>query len=128
MSPSSNCTYVTLIPKVKKPMSVNDFRPISLYNVLYKITSKVLANIIKKVLLAIISSTQSAFIPAQLITDNIIVAYEVLHTMKTRQSGSMALRLHMSKAYDKIEWLYLETIMKKMGFEKRWISFRGLMQ
>ena len=59
--PSFNHTYITLIPKVKCPQKVMEFRPIALCNILYKLVSKVLANRLKKLLLDIISESQSAF-------------------------------------------------------------------
>lgn len=74
----------------------------------------------------IICHSQSAFILGRLITDNLIVAFEVLHTMTTTRQkermGSMALKLDMAKAYDKVEWKYLEAMMRRMGFNERWIS------
>jgi hypothetical protein len=120
-----NMTHVTLIPKLKNPIRVTEFRPISLCNVLYKIISKVLANRLKKILPLIISPTQSAFIPGRLISDNVLVAYETLHTMHTGMKGKkgfMAVKLDMSKAYDRVEWNFLEAVMEKMGFNDRWIS------
>jgi hypothetical protein len=119
-----NHTYITLIPKVKNPGKVSEFRPISLCNVFYKIISKVLSNRLKKVLPHIISDSQSAFVPGRLITDNVLVAFETLHHMKTQssQASSMALKLDMSKAYDKVEWTFLERMMQKMGFHSKWIS------
>jgi hypothetical protein len=63
MPPDLNMTHIALIPKVKKPTFVMEYRPISLCNVLYKLISKVLANRLKKILPHIIASTQSAFIP-----------------------------------------------------------------
>lgn len=120
-----NYTYIFLIPKICCPVNVSDFRPISLYNVIYKLVSKVLVNRLKQVLHEIISTTQSAFMPGRLITDNIIVAYEVLHSMKTRQrgkKGTMAIKLDILKAYDKLEWSSLEEIMRKLGFTETWIS------
>jgi hypothetical protein len=80
-------THITLIPKVKNPICVTKFRPISLCNVSYKLISKVLANRLKKVLPDIISPTQSTFILGRLITDNILAAYETLHTMSLRMGG-----------------------------------------
>ena len=124
MPSSLNLTYIALIPKVKNPSWVNEYKPISLCNVLYKLISKVLANSLKKILHSIISPTQSAFIPDRLITDNILVAYETLRTMHSQMKGKkgfMAVKLDMSKAYDRVEWVFLEETMKKLGFASKWV-------
>lgn len=105
--------------KNSSPSSVIEFRPISLYNVLYKIISKVLANRLKVVLPCVISQNQSAFIPRRLITDNILATYETLHSIHTRmwsKVGFMGIKLDMSKAYDRLEWAFLESVMHKLGF------------
>lgn len=82
--PTLNFTYIALIPKVNNPEVVEEFRPISLCNVLYKIVSKTISNRLKKRLLDIIACSQSALMPGRLISDKIMVAFEVLHTMKTK--------------------------------------------
>ena len=124
--PGLNHTFISLIPKVKSPEYVTEFRPITLCNILYQLVSKVLANKLRKVLPHIISDFQSAFQSGKALSDNILVAFELLHHMKRRKSGKtrhMALKLDMSKAYDRLEWIFLQWIMEKMGFHPRWVGW-----
>ncbi|XP_060963731.1 uncharacterized protein LOC115717505 [Cannabis sativa] len=117
-----NHTNLVLIPKKKKATTMGDMRLIALCNVLYKVCSKVLANRLKHVLPAVISENQSAFIPGRLITDNIMISFEVMHYLKRKRVGKegyMALKLDMSKAYDRVKWFFLKNIMLKMGFDAR---------
>lgn len=118
-----NETTIVLIPKVKQPEQIKDLRPISLRNVLYKIVSKVLANRVKKVLPDVISQSQSAFVPGRLISDNILIAYEQTHCLRHKRTGNVgfaALKLDMSKAYDRVEWEFLSEMMIKLGFNQVW--------
>ena len=120
-----NKTVIVLIPKVLNPESLKDLRPISLCNVLYKIASKVLASRLKVILPEIISQNQSAFIPRRLITDNILVVHELTHFLQNKRSGGdcfAALKLDMTKAYDRVEWHFLRWMMEKMSFDSRWIN------
>lgn len=101
-----NETFITLIPEVKSALKVGEFKPISLCKVIYKIVVKSLANRLKKLLPANISPQQSAFIPGRLIFDNLLISSKILHSLGSRvkeKATFMALKMYMSKAYDRIE-------------------------
>ena len=120
-----NTTFIALIPKIKEPKKVSDFRPISLCNVVYKLIAKVLVNRLKLALPYVVSDSQSAFLSGWLIPNNVLVAFETLHYLKRktqRKLGFMALKLNMSKAYDRVEWEFLERAMIHLGFFGRFVN------
>ena len=85
----------------------------------YKLIAKVLVNQLKFFLSNLVFESQSAFLFGRLISDNMLVAFETLHYLKRKTQsklGFMALKLDMSKAYNRVEWVFLEKIMKKLGF------------
>lgn len=107
-----NYTFIVLVPEISQPKNITEFRSISLCNVVYKLG-------IKPVLNSIISDTQSAFVSGRLITDNVLVAYEVNHFIHCHSQGKrafMALKLDVSKAHDGIEWIFLMKVLLRLGF------------
>ncbi|XP_026396005.1 uncharacterized protein LOC113290639 [Papaver somniferum] len=115
-----NHNFISLIPKNNAPKTPADFRPISLSNVIYKIISKLLASRLKIVMDKFISPYQAFFLSSRKVTDNIVIAHELVDTMRKNRtkSGLMAIKLDMFKAFDTIEWKFLIDILKKLGFHE----------
>ncbi|GKE36472.1 sugar transport protein 13, partial [Tanacetum coccineum] len=112
-----NSTIIALVPKIKTPKKVSDFRPISCCNVLYKCISKVIANRVKGVLNSLVSSCQSAFIPSRQISDNILLTQELMRNYH-RKGGppKVAFKIDINKAYDFVDWGFLRQCLLFFGF------------
>ncbi|KAL9676640.1 hypothetical protein QQ045_004856 [Rhodiola kirilowii] len=120
-----NRTLIVLIPKKKDAERMEDWRPISLCSVAVKIITKILASRLQPILDRIISIYQSAFIKGRIISDNFIIAHEVSNFFRSYKGSSGAyasIKLDMSKAYDRVEWGFLEALMRKMGFADKWVD------
>lgn len=121
-----NSTNIVLTPKIDNSSSLKDLRPISLCNALYKIVSNVLANRLKSILPKCISKKLFAFVEGHSIIDNVLVAIEIIHHVKYKVRGKeeeFALKIDISKDYDKVDSRYLYGILLKMGFADKWISW-----
>ena len=120
-----NDTLIALTPKVDRPERIKQFRSISLCNVIYNIVAKCLADRMRRSLVGVVFETQSAFVPGRMIHDNAIVGYEGLHCIRKNYYGngaSLALKLDMAKAYDRVEWAFIEGAMLKMGYSNQWVD------
>ncbi|XP_074292053.1 uncharacterized protein LOC141618891 [Silene latifolia] len=119
-----NSTVITLIPKVDRPTNVTHFRPISCCNVIYKTISKLLCNRLALVLPDIISRNQGAFVKGRSILENILICQDLVryYSRKTVSSRSM-FKLDLQKAYDTIEWGFVEQMLGALHFPEK---FKGL--
>eukprot|EP00253_Pinus_taeda_P017009 PITA_17009 len=121
--PTLNSTFFTLIPKNDKSEDAKGFRPIALCNVIYKIISSLMAKRLKPLLESLISPEQTGFVEGRQILDGLVVTQEVIHSMKAKKQKGMMIKLDLSKAYDRINWQYLEEILGSFGFSNRWIKW-----
>lgn len=117
----ANRTYITLILKVEDSKNVRDFRPISLCNFIYKIISKVLVRRLRNILPKLISNNQFAFLKGRGLLEAVLLANEVIGELKAQDL--IALKVDITKAYDSLQWNYLISMMRKMGFPNCWINW-----
>ena len=125
MPPASNSTHVRLIPKITGTKLVSEYRPIALCKVSYKVITKIISLRLKPILQDIISETQSAYVPGRAISDNNLITHEILHKLTMSEAEihcSMVVITDMSKAYDRLEWHFIETVQERFGFASTFVN------
>lgn len=123
MFPGFNATFIVVIPKGEESNTPDKYRPISLCNTIYKITSKVIATRLKPLLPIIISLEQSGYVEGRQITDGIILTHEIIHSLTRTNKPGMMLKLDLSKAFDSLSWAYIQKILVAFGFAHSWVRW-----
>ncbi|GKV26106.1 hypothetical protein SLEP1_g35459 [Rubroshorea leprosula] len=121
----SNASFIVLIPKTKNPQRIEEYRPISLIGVMYKVVAKLMASRLSKVMHKIIGEQQMAFIKGRQLVDGVVIANEVIDEAKRKRRKSFVFKVDFEKAYDKVCWKFLDYMLDRMAFcdtWRRWIQ------
>jgi len=118
-----NASFIALIPKVREPSSFDQFRPISLVGVIYKIVTKILACRMKKVMSLVIDDCQSAFLSDRGLMDSVFMANEVIEEIRRKRKSGVCFKVDFEKAYDSIRWSFLFDMLRRLGFHDKWIGW-----
>ncbi|KAJ9674188.1 hypothetical protein PVL29_023628 [Vitis rotundifolia] len=117
---STNASFIVLLPKKSLTKKISDFRPISLITSLYKIIAKVLLGRIRGVLHETIHSTQGAFVQGRQILDAAFIANEIVDERRRSREEGVVFKIDFEKAYDHVNWDFLDHVLEKKGFSPRW--------
>ena len=122
--PAFNSTIVALVPKCQNPCNIKDYKPISCCSVVYKCITKIMANRFKPVMPFLIGNNQSAFILGGSITDNILMAQELVRGYgRITLSHRCAMKIDLQKTFDTLNWKFILAILSIMNFPTIFIKW-----
>ena len=107
---SLNSTFIIMIQKKEGVEDLKDFRPISLVGSLYRPMSR------------LVNKAQNAFVGGRQMLDASLIANEVIDSMVKGKERGVLCKLDIEKAYDQINWKFLISVLKEMGFGCKWIE------
>jgi hypothetical protein len=117
---SLNFGIIMLLSKQKEATHIKQFRPICLLNVSFKIFTKVLVNRMTGIATKVINPSQTAFIPGQNIMEGVVMLHETIHELHRKKMSGVILKLDFEKAYDKVNWDFLQQTLRIKGFSGKW--------
>ena len=104
-----------MIPKIKDDAQIQNFRPICLLNVKFKIITKVLMNRINDITAYIISKNQTPFLKNRFIVEEVVILHEVFNSLHQKKQSGILFKVDFEKTYDKVDWVFIYRMLKAKG-------------
>ncbi|KAI3519600.1 hypothetical protein L1887_08814 [Cichorium endivia] len=120
ISKGCNAYFISLIPKIRDPITLKDYRLISLIGCFVKIISKMLARRLKELIHSIVGEEQSTYIQGRNILDGPFIINEVCYWAKKSKTKSVLFKVDLDRAFDSVDWCNLDSILSKMNFGPKW--------
>jgi hypothetical protein len=118
-----NFGAITLLPKAQEVTKIQQYRPICMLNVSFQIFTKVIANRLVLVASKVIGPSLSAFLLGRNIFEGVVVLHETLHELRRKKQKGIILKLDFEKAYDKVNWVFLQQVLRMKGFFSKWCQW-----
>ena len=111
-----------MLPKVLEAERIQQYRPICLLNVSFKIFTKVATIRLNSVADHVVKPTQTAFMQGRNILDGVVILHETVHEMHTKKLNGVVFKIDFEKAYDKVKWSFLQQTLRMKGFSEEWCA------
>jgi hypothetical protein len=111
-----NFGEIILLPKVNEAERIQQYRPICLLNVSFKIFTKVATLRINTVADHVVRPSQTAFMQGRNILDGVLTLHETVHELHSKKLNGVILKLDFEKAYDKVKWSFLQQTLRMKVF------------
>lgn len=115
-----NFGTITLLPKKEGASRIEQFCPICLLNVSFKIFTKVGTDRLTKMAHSVVQSSQTAFMPGRNILEGVVLLHETLHELHSKKLDGVLVKVDFEKAYDKVKWCFLQQTLRMKGFCEIW--------
>ncbi|GKC43831.1 RNA-directed DNA polymerase, eukaryota, partial [Tanacetum coccineum] len=116
----SNSSFIALVPKCEDLLHIKDFRHISLIGCQYKVIAKLLANRLLQVVSSVVSDIQTDYIKGRQIIDGPLMVNEIISWASKKKKRPFLLKVDFEKAFDSLDWGFLDNVMKQIGFSQKW--------
>uniref|UniRef100_A0A453N2N1 Reverse transcriptase domain-containing protein n=1 Tax=Aegilops tauschii subsp. strangulata TaxID=200361 RepID=A0A453N2N1_AEGTS len=111
-----NFGMITLLPKKEEAIRMEQFRPICLLSVSFKIFTKVATNRLTWIAHSVVQPSQTIFMPRRHILEGVVILHETLHEIHSKKLDGVIIKMDFEKAYDKVKWPFLQQAMRMKGF------------
>ena len=120
---------ITCIPKGGKLRNhLKNWCPLTMLNSIYKFISSMIANRLKPELPSLINEDQTSFIAGRFIGENNRTIYDIIDYCDTFNKPGMILILDFAKAFDTIEWTFINRVFKFLNFVENFCRALKLLQ
>jgi hypothetical protein len=107
---SLNFGTIILLPKCTEAITIQQYIPICLLNISFKIFTKAITNRLAEVAHRVIQPTQSAFIPGR----------NIMEGVTQEKMNGLIFKIDFEKTYDKIKWPFVNQVLEMKGFSPKW--------
>jgi hypothetical protein len=120
---SLNFRTIILLPKCNEAIKIQQYKPIYLLNVTFKIFTKVATNRLTSIAQKVINPTQTAFLSDRNIMEGVVILHETIHEMQRKKQSGLILKIDFEKAYDKVKLSFVKQTLRMKGFLDTWCQW-----